>query len=100
MILERIDRMMAMARIKGFLPTALFLGQKEQAEMMGELDAARPHVVFDPRGREVTYRGAAVAFTQEATQLRLESVMLNLEELLELREARPDLWPEPDLQSE
>lgn len=90
-ILERIDRMMAAARIQGFLPSEIHMGKKEQVEIMAELDAAKPFIVFDHRGAEVQYRGAAVAFTQEPTQLRLESVMLSLEEvgLLSRHRARP-----------
>lgn len=94
-ILERIDRMMAAARIQGFLPSEIHMGKKEQVEMLAALDAAKPFIVFDHRGSEVQYRGAAVAFTQEPTQLRLESVMLSLEELVYYRGIAPDLWPEP-----
>ena len=94
-ILERIDRMMAAARIQGFLPSEIHMGKKEQVEMMAALDQAKPFIVFDHRGAEVQYRGAGVAFTQEPTQLRLESVMLSLEELVYYRGIAPDLWPEP-----
>lgn len=99
-ILERIDRMMASARIQGFRPSKLLVGKAEQIEMIAAFKQAQPYIVFDRRGREVTYRGAAVGFTEEPTQLRLESIMLNFEELLELRATDPEAWPEPDLQSE
>lgn len=94
-ILDRIDRMMARARSQGFLPSEIHMGAKEQAEMMGALDQAKPFIVFDHKGGEVQYRGAAVAFTQEPTQLRLESVMLGFDELVYYRGIAPDLWPEP-----
>lgn len=94
-ILDRIDRMMARARSQGFLPSEIHMGRKEQVEMMAALDAAKPFIVFDHRGAEVQYRGAAVAFTQEPTQLRLESVMLGFDELIYYHSIAPDLWPEP-----
>lgn len=94
-ILDRIDRMMARARSQGFLPSEIHMGKKEQVEMMAALDAAKPFIVFDHKGGEVQYRGAAVAFTQEPTQLRLESVMLGFDELIYYRSIAPDLWPEP-----
>ena len=46
-------------------------------------------------GREVHYRGAAVAFTDEPTQLRLESTMLALEELVYAHQQDPAMWPDP-----
>ena len=94
-ILERIDRMMARARSQAFRPARIYLGRKEQAEMMGALDKAKPFVAFDHGGREVHYRGAAVAFTDEPTQLRLESTMLALEELVYAHQQDPAIWPDP-----
>lgn len=94
-ILERIDRMMARARSQAFRPDRLYLGKKEQDELLAAFEKAKPFVAFDHGGREVHYRGAAVAFTEEPTQLRLESVMLGFDELIYYHSIAPDLWPEP-----
>ena len=94
-ILERIDRMMARARSQAFRPDRLYVGKKEQAEILAAFEKAKPFVVFDHGGREVHYRGAAVAFTDEPTQLRLESTMLGLEELVYAHQQDPAMWPDP-----
>lgn len=94
-IFDRIDRMMARARSQGYRPDRLFVGQREQLEVIAAFKQAQPHIVFDPGGREVTYRGAAVGFTQEPNQLRLESTMLALEELVYAHMQDPAMWPDP-----
>ena len=94
-ILERIDRMMARARSQAFRPDRLYLGKKEQDELLAAFEKAKPFVAFDHGGREVHYRGAAVAFTDEPTQLRLESTMLALEELVYAHQQDPAMWPDP-----
>lgn len=94
-ILERIDRMMARARSQAFRPDCLYLGKKEQDELLAAFEKAKPFVAFDHGGREVHYRGAAVAFTEEPTQLRLESTMLALEELVYAHQQDPAIWPDP-----
>lgn len=94
-ILERIDRMMARARSQAFRPDRLYLGKKEQDELLAAFEKAKPFVAFDHGGREVHYRGAAVAFTEEPTQLRLESTMLALEELVYAHQQDPAIWPDP-----
>ena len=94
-IMDRIDRMMARARSQAFRPARLYLGKKEQDELLAAFEKAKPFVAFDHGGREVHYRGAAVAFTDEPTQLRLESTMLALEELVYAHQQDPAMWPDP-----